>query len=96
MWPETRALGPKEKTPSNLTSKSVVHSFWRDAMSGSELIRTVNSVQYFALTFFSDHLLERLHDLVPSLHYRLNFILGEIVLGFLMQFVPVQRLQFLK
>src|SRR6266478_2194830 len=41
-----------------------------------------HSVQHFVLAFFSDHLLELRHNLVPSRHHRFHFILGEIVRGF--------------
>jgi hypothetical protein len=55
-----------------------------------------NSVQHFVLTILSDQLLEMRHNLVPSRHHRLHFLLGEVLLGFFCERVRVQRLQLLQ
>src|SRR5207248_9154845 len=57
---------------------------------------SVISVQHFVLSFFRDQLLELCHDLVPSRHHGLHFILGEITLSFCRQFVSIERLQFVE
>ena len=51
------------------------------------------SVKYILFTFFSDQLLEMLHDLVSSRHYGFNFILAEIMLGSCSQLVCIESLQ---
>jgi len=48
-----------------------------------------DSVQRFVLTLFSNQLLEIRHNLVASRHDLFHFTLGEIVLGFFCQRVPV-------
>ena len=45
--------------------------------------------------FLGDEAFENSYDLIPSRHYSLDLILGEVVLCFLLQFRCVQLPQFL-
>src|SRR5258705_3861783 len=71
------------------TEKSKLHP-------GGQLRESHDSIQYFLLASLRDQLLKVLHDLVPSSHHGLDFILGEITLSSCRQFVSIQRLQFVE